>query len=106
MDLEYETQRYFLENVLGGYAGQGGYGVFFLYFLTFIISFIIFSIIVFLILNKIIKRYSNKKMLLITIVFLILYFTINIMIAHFYLMFIVLFLPTNQLIFSKIKRKK
>ena len=71
INLDYETQKYILEDVFEGDVGIGGYGVFFLYDLIYIISVIILSIISFLILNKLTKKYSNKIMLIIASVFII-----------------------------------
>jgi len=71
INLNFETQRYILEDIFGGDVGIGGYGVFFLYYLIYIISVIILSIISFLILNKLTKKYSNKIMLIIASIFII-----------------------------------
>jgi hypothetical protein len=71
INLDYETQKNIFENIFGGDAGIGGYGLFFLYDLIFIISVIVLSIISFLILNKLTKKYSNKIMVIIASVFII-----------------------------------
>ena len=71
INLEYESQRHIFEDILGGDAGIGGYGVLYLFYLTFIFAFFIFSIIAFIIINKIMKKYSYKKMIIITGLFVV-----------------------------------
>jgi hypothetical protein len=102
--LDYESQRYIFEEILGGDVGiEGGYGIFFLWHLIFILAFIIFSILAFIILNIITKKYSYFKMIIITIVYCIICILLLFIFLHISFLYLVLLLPLLQIFLSKMK---
>ena len=111
INLDYETQRYILEDILGGDAGIGGYGVFFLYYLLYIISVIILSIVSLLIFNKLTKKYSIKLIVIISSVFfisIIIIYGINILLGIIPCMeiFVIIFSLFPLILLLSYKRQK